>query len=72
MFPEAIGFARVVFDGDGNVMGSLGITMPMIRYKSSMQKKLVSLVVGKANELSAALGYRAPQNGGRCWRSRSA
>jgi DNA-binding IclR family transcriptional regulator len=61
VFPEAIGFARVVFDGDGNVLGSLGITMPMIRYKSSMQKKLVSLVVGKANELSGALGYRAPQ-----------
>ncbi len=58
VFPEAIGFARVVFDGDGNVLGSLGITMPMIRYKSSMQKKLVSLVVGKANELSGALGHR--------------
>jgi len=63
VFPEAIGFARVVFDGDGNVLGSLGITMPMIRYKSSMQKKLVSLVVGKADELSAALGYRAPREG---------
>jgi DNA-binding IclR family transcriptional regulator len=60
VFPEAIGFARVVFDGDGNVMGSLGITMPMIRYRSSMQKKLLSLVVGKADELSAALGYRGP------------
>lgn len=63
VFPEAIGFARVVFDGDGNVMGSLGITMPMIRYRSSMQKKLVSLVVGKADELSSALGYREPSQG---------
>ena len=60
VFPEAIGFARVVLDGDGNVLGSLGITMPMIRYRSSMQKKLVSLVVGKAKELSGALGYSEP------------
>jgi DNA-binding IclR family transcriptional regulator len=58
VFPEAIGFARVVFDGDGNVLGSLGITMPMIRYRPSMQKQLVSLVIAKANDVSAALGYR--------------
>lgn len=58
IFPEAIGFARVVFDADGNVMGSLGITMPMIRYKPAMHKQLATLVVGKAKELSKALGYR--------------
>ncbi|RKE70605.1 IclR family transcriptional regulator [Pseudorhodoplanes sinuspersici] len=58
IFPEAIGFARVVFDADGNVMGSLGITMPMIRYKASMHKQLANLVIGKAKELSKALGYR--------------
>jgi DNA-binding IclR family transcriptional regulator len=58
IFPEAIGFARVVFDADGNVMGSLGITMPMIRYKPAMHKQLASLVMGKAKELSKALGYR--------------
>jgi DNA-binding IclR family transcriptional regulator len=60
IFPEAIGFARVVFDADGNVMGSLGITMPMIRYKPAMHKQLASLVMGKAKELSKALGYREP------------
>ena len=58
IFPEAIGFARVVFDADGNVMGSLGITMPMIRYKSAMHRQLAGLVIGKAKELSKALGYR--------------
>lgn len=60
IFPEAIGFARVVFDADGNVMGSLGITMPMIRYKPAMHKQLASLVIGKAKDLSKALGYREP------------
>lgn len=58
IFPEAIGFARVVLDADGNVMGSLGITMPMIRYRASMHKQLANLVIGKAKELSKALGYR--------------
>ena len=58
IFPEAIGFARVVFDADGAVMGSLGITMPMIRYRASMHKQLANLVIGKAKELSNALGYR--------------
>jgi DNA-binding IclR family transcriptional regulator len=57
IFPEAIGFARVVFDADGNVMGSLGITMPMMRYKPAMHKQLANLVVGKARELSKALGH---------------
>jgi DNA-binding IclR family transcriptional regulator len=60
IFPEAIGFARVVFDADGNVMGSLGITMPMIRYKPAMHKQLAGLVIGKAKELSKALGHREP------------
>jgi DNA-binding IclR family transcriptional regulator len=58
IFPEAIGFARVVFDADGNVMGSLGITMPMIRYKPPMHRQLAGLVMTKAKELSKALGYR--------------
>jgi DNA-binding IclR family transcriptional regulator len=58
IFPEAIGFARVVFDVDGNVMGSLGITMPMIRYRPTMHKQLAGLVIGKAKELSKALGHR--------------
>jgi DNA-binding IclR family transcriptional regulator len=60
IFPEAIGFARAVFDADGDVMGSLGITMPMIRYKPVMHKQLAALVVGKAKDLSKALGYREP------------
>ena len=60
IFPEAICFARVVLDADGHVMGSLGITMPMLRYKASMHKQLASLVMGKAKELSKALGYREP------------
>ena len=60
IFPEAIGFVRVVFDVDGNVMGSLGITMPMIRYRPAMHKQLASLVMGKAKDLSKALGYREP------------
>jgi DNA-binding IclR family transcriptional regulator len=60
IFPEAIGFARAVFDADGNVMGSLGITMPMMRYKPAMHKQLASLVMGKARELSKALGHSEP------------
>jgi DNA-binding IclR family transcriptional regulator len=60
IFPEAIGFARAVFDADGNILGSLGITMPMIRYRSTMHKQLANLVVGKAKELSNALGFRDP------------
>jgi DNA-binding IclR family transcriptional regulator len=60
IFPEAIGFARVVFDADGNVMGSLGITMPMMRYKPAMHKQLADLVIGKARDLSKALGYSEP------------
>jgi len=60
IFPEAIGFARVVFDADGNVMGSLGITMPLIRYKQTMHKQLADLVIGKAKQLSKAFGYREP------------
>ena len=39
-------------------MGSLGITMPMIRYRPAMHKQLAGLVIGKARELSIALGYR--------------
>jgi DNA-binding IclR family transcriptional regulator len=60
IFPEAIGFARVVFDADGNVMGSLGITMPMIRYKPALHKQLANLVMSKAKELSKALGHSEP------------
>jgi DNA-binding IclR family transcriptional regulator len=60
IFPEAIGFARVVLDVDGNVMGSLGITMPMIRYRPAMHRQLAGLVMGKAKDLSKALGYREP------------
>jgi DNA-binding IclR family transcriptional regulator len=63
IFPEAIGFARAVFDADGNVMGALGITMPLMRYKQSMHKQLAELVMSKAKELSTALGYRAPAQG---------
>lgn len=63
IFPEAIGFARVVFDVDGNVMGSLGITMPMIRYRPPMHKQLANLVIGKAKELSKTLGYREIADG---------
>jgi hypothetical protein len=41
-------------------MGSLGITMPMMRYKPAMHKQLADLVKGKARDLSKALGYSEP------------
>ena len=59
IFPEAIGFAQAVFDADGKVVGSLGITMPMVRYRPSLEKRLADLVMAQALRVSQALGFRA-------------
>ena len=54
----ATGTAAPVFGAGGRLIGSLGITVPVARYKPEMQSALSASVAKQAEALSRALGYR--------------
>lgn len=61
--PGAVGIASPVFRAGGDVVGSLSITVPEIRYKAKSEARLAALVRSHAAELSRALGASTPPAG---------
>lgn len=59
----ATGTAAPVFGAGGKLVGSLGITIPVARYKPEMQPALSASVVKHAGALSTALCYRGEPTG---------
>jgi DNA-binding IclR family transcriptional regulator len=57
MVDAAVGIAAPVFDGSRRVIGSLGVTIPEIRYKRREEAALMRLTAEKAAELSGLLGH---------------
>lgn len=55
--PGATGTAAPVLGFESRPIGSIGITIPLIRYRPEMQAEITSEVVRHARELSAALGH---------------
>jgi DNA-binding IclR family transcriptional regulator len=51
------GTAAAVFNSKGQLIGSLGITVPTVRYEPEMQPQITEAVVAAARGLSTALGY---------------
>jgi DNA-binding IclR family transcriptional regulator len=59
--PNALGSngtAAAVFNARGQLLGSLGVTVPIVRYDAAMQPAISAAVVHAARAMSAALGYR--------------
>jgi len=59
--PSALGAnstAAPVFNSRGEILGSIGITIPNIRYDPASQPHISAAVVEAARELSATLGHR--------------
>lgn len=54
----AVGIFAPAFDAQGNVIGSIGYTIPDARYQKSLLPKLAASARKYAAALSAALGYR--------------
>ncbi|CAN5560546.1 IclR family transcriptional regulator [soil metagenome] len=57
----ATGTAAVVLGLDGRVIGSIGITIPVARYKPESQPEISALVMRHAQALSASLGYNGEE-----------
>jgi DNA-binding IclR family transcriptional regulator len=57
----ATGTAAVVLGLDGRVVGSIGITIPVARYKPEVQPEISAMVMEHAQALSAALGYNGEE-----------
>ncbi|MBB3177981.1 IclR family transcriptional regulator [Variovorax sp. Sphag1AA] len=53
----AVGIFAPVFDAAGTVTGSLGFTVPEMRYQAALQQTLVSVALEQAAALSGVLGY---------------
>lgn len=53
------GTAAPVFNSRGQVLGSIGVTVPVVRYDPTIQPAITEGVVNAARGLSAALGYGA-------------
>lgn len=51
------GTAAPVFNSKGQVLGTLGMTVPSVRYTPEMQPRITEAVVNAARELSSALGF---------------
>lgn len=51
------GTAAPVFNSRGQILGSLGITVPSVRYGPEMQPHITEAVVSAAKGLSSALGF---------------
>lgn len=54
----AVGIASAVFDADAKVLGSIGLTIPDVRFNPAKADKLAAMTVAEARRVSASLGYR--------------
>lgn len=59
------GTAAPVFNSRGQLLGSLGVTVPVVRYDPSIQDELNAAVIDAARGLSAAMGFGAKLPGRR-------
>ena len=59
--PGAVGTAAPVFDAAG-VAGSITVTIPEVRFQTSMEPKIQRLVMQSADEISDVLGHRRQQD----------
>lgn len=50
------GIAAPIFGGQGSVLGSIGVTMPLTRFKSGNTKLLTEAVLAAASRASSAVG----------------
>ena len=57
----ACGTAAPVFNSKGQLLGSLGVTIPAVRFDPAMQPELSAAVVDAAKGMSNALGFRERQ-----------
>jgi DNA-binding IclR family transcriptional regulator len=55
------GTAAPVFNSKGQVFGSIGVTIPSVRYDPEIQPVLSAAIIDAARGMSAALGYRERQ-----------
>lgn len=55
------GTAAPVFNSKSQVFGSIGVTIPSVRYDPAMQPRLSAAIVEAARGMSAALGFRERQ-----------
>ncbi|HWW63712.1 MAG TPA: IclR family transcriptional regulator [Sphingomonadaceae bacterium] len=58
--PNALGTngtAAPVFNSKGQLLGSLGVTVPIVRYDPALQPEISAAVIEAAKGLSAALGF---------------
>jgi len=55
---DAAGVAAPVFQGDGGILGSLGITAPARRLRPELVPRMAEAVIAAAKELSGLLGWR--------------
>jgi DNA-binding IclR family transcriptional regulator len=53
----AVGIGAPIFNAEGNVLGSLCITIPKVRFKPSSEGVLAALLLKQVATLSAALGH---------------
>jgi DNA-binding IclR family transcriptional regulator len=59
---NTVGIAAPFFDGEGNVVGSLGFLIPEFRWASAPQDTVVQALVQAASRMSRQLGHAAPGN----------
>lgn len=50
--------AAPVFNSKGEVLGSIGVTIPSVRFDQDIQDRLSRAIVQAAKDMSAALGFR--------------
>jgi DNA-binding IclR family transcriptional regulator len=67
------GIAAPVFNGQGSVLGCIGVTMPAQRFRLCNSRALAGAVVAAAGQVSSALGFdsRAGHADGRVGRAAS-
>lgn len=56
--PGAVGIGAPVFDKSGQVIGSLCVTVPDMRFTDAIRDHILGVLVPEAKALSASLGYR--------------
>ena len=59
-FTDALGLAAPVFDATGNVVASLNVAGPLVRFGDAEVAKYAPKVMQLANEVSQSLGYIGP------------
>jgi IclR family acetate operon transcriptional repressor len=62
--PGAVGIAAPIFDHAGEVVGSVGLSMPELRFSPGRERQLAALVQGCAGEIMKRQGGIRPQKEG--------